>query len=714
MKKNPTTVALMVAISTTFSAYAQTTPTFEARRDYVGLFTQEAAVADTNGDGIPDLITTDGGFLQVLFGNGDGTFGRGTSQQIGGSNGMVAADLNGDGTVDLLLRGVDYGTNIGGFYVNTGNGDGTFQTGTFYPLGTDNGNIIGAPTVGDFNGDGILDVVDVGASGVWLFTGKGDGTFNPGVVVATLIPGGVGLATADFNEDGKLDLVVGISYANNVVGEGNGFFVLLGNGDGTFQTPQHFTEPNDPFGITAGALGVQGHAGIAMSIFDNGSYVAVYFGNGAGGFTGPKYVPLPNFGEEPVPAIGDLNGDGIPDLVTGGDYAYVAFGTAANTFKTPVEFPIQSVDGIYTVALADLRNDGRTDIVSDSQFGVSVLLNQTEGKFEDGLWTKLAEPAGCGVTADFNGDGKPDVAVNTSTGISILLGTGNTPALFTPGQSMALEGAGCLTSAGDVNGDGLPDLVITSPTGVVTYLGKGDGTFTLKSTTATSSSSYYVVLADFNHDGKLDFATAGNLLAYGNGDGTFQTPEPIVAAPPEAGFSNITTGDINNDGWPDIVMPVSGLPETNVFVLLNNQKGGFTQVSQTFGEGAGQAILADMNHDGKLDLLLDTNLYLGNGKGDFKFQVDLSFPGYGNQPTMVADVNGDGILDVAVVAPGSIEVYLGIGKATYATPFFLGTGPSPGSLFPANLHGQKAKADLPDLVAPDGTGGVMVLLNTTK
>ncbi len=83
-------------------------------------------------------------------------------------------------------------------------------------------------------------------------------------------------------------------------------------------------------------------------------------------------------------------------------------------------------------------------------------------------------------------------------------------------------------------------------------------------------------------------------------------------------------------------------------------------------------------------------------------------------PSMVADVNGDGIPDIALLAGGTVQIYLGLGNATYGTPFYLGTGPSPGTIFPANLHGQRASKGLPDLVAPDETGGVEVLLNTTK
>jgi len=378
--------------------------------------------------------------------------------------------------------------------------------------------------------------------------------------------------------------------------------------------------------------------------------------------------------------------------------------------------------GTYQVVLADLRNNGLTDIVIDASEAVSVLLSMGKGEFEDGIWTTVSGGAGCGVTADFNGDGKPDLAVTTSTGIAILLGTGNAKSPFTLGSTIPVTGAGCLV-VGDLNGDGIPDLLVPvdgNPNALLSYLNNGSGTFTLKSATPTPNSGGYVVLADFNHDGKLDFATSGNLLALGNGDGTFQTPAPIVSPLPSGGFSSIAAGDINNDGWPDLVLTSEAIPYVDLYVLLNNQPGGFTQVPTDFGALTNQAILADLDGDGNLDLVLQgvsaggAFVYLGNGTGTFTYQVtltdDFGFPGI----NLVADLNGDGIPDIAVLESDTLEIYLGQGGGAYATPFEIGTGPSPGSLLVANVHGQLASAGLPDIVAPDTSGGVMTLINQTK
>ena len=347
-----------------------------------------------------------------------------------------------------------------------------------------------------------------------------------------------------------------------------------------------------------------------------------------------------------------------------------------------------------------------------------MLLSETKGLYEDGIWTSVTGGAGCGVAADFNGDGKSDLAVKNANGISILLGTGKYLTPFTAGANIGLAGADCLVT-GDINGDGIPDLLVPVNGTVVAYLGNGNGTFTLTSTTPTPSGGY-LALGDFNYDGKLDFATTGNLIALGNGDGTFQNPTDIVSDPPSTGFSGIAAGDINNDGWPDLVLTNNGIPYNDVYVLLNNQQGGFTQVPTNFGPLTTQPILVDLNSDGALDLVVvntssgAAGVYLGNGVGGFSFKQLLTGPLIDTAAVnLVADVNGDGVPDICILESDTLEIYLGKGGATYATPFDIGTGPFPGSVLVEDLHGQSSKTGIPDIVVADTSGGVMTLLNLT-
>lgn len=565
--------------------------------------------------------------------------------------------------------------------------------------------------VGDFNGDGLLDIATAGNSGVWLLTGKENGTFNS-PVLAVALSGAENLASTDCNLDGKLDLAVTTPNANIGGVGGAGIAVLLGNGNGTFQPAQILSLPKYSNAITVGSLTKGGPPSIVVNA-PYSSDVWIFFGNGKGGFLGPKGVSLPGVNLNGL-AIGDLNGDGIGDLVS--EAGNVAYGLGGGYFTKPISYPIEGAEEIRNVVVADLRGNGQPDIITGGYEAISVLLNVGKGLMEDGIWTNVTGGAGCGAAADFNRDGKPDLAVDNANGVSILLGTGKYLTPFSAGTNIALPGAACLIT-GDLNGDGIADLLVpvNGPSlAVNAYLGNGDGTFTLKSTTPTPSGGY-LALGDFNQDGKLDFVSSGNLIALGNGDGTFQNPTTIVASSP--GFSGITVGDINNDGWPDIVLTSLNFP-TPIIVLLNNQQGGFTQPPSEQSYQGTQPLLADLNGDGKLDLVLGNGgarVFQGNGDGTFS--APTSFygvaPGESGGANLIADVNGDGNLDLLVLQSDTLEIYLGEGNATFASPFSIGTGPSPGSIFVENLHGQSSKAGIPDIVEPDSSGGVMVLFNLT-
>jgi hypothetical protein len=165
--------------------------------------------------------------------------------------------------------------------------------------------------------------------------------------------------------------------------------------------------------------------------------------------------------------------------------------------------------------------------------------------------------------------------------------------------------------------------------------------------------------------------------------------------------------DLNGDGEVDLVLaggPGDGQQPEGMSVCLGNGDGTF---QGAVGDGYLDLIFSYLSGGG-------ASVYLGDGTGAFTYQATLLNSLGISGINMVADLNGDGIPDVAVLAADAMAIFLGQGDATYAAPFDVGTGPTPGSLLVANLHGQAASAGLPDVVAPDNSGGVIVLINKTK
>jgi hypothetical protein len=210
-------------------------------------------------------------------------------------------------------------------------------------------------------------------------------------------------------------------------------------------------------------------------------------------------------------------------------------------------------------------------------------------------------------------------------------------------------------------------------------------------------------------------------MALGNGDGTFQAPVSIVANPGNGGYDWIAAGDVNNDGWTDLVLTRSQTSRPALFVLVNNHQGGFFQNRILNNDGPRWVTLSDFNRDGNLDALVTmyygsykAAVYLGNGHGGFTLKGTLPFAASYYNPAQAADINGDGIPDALLPADGSLEIFVGKGDGTFYTPFDIGTGPGAGQILTQNLHGQPATAGLPDIVAPDSSGGVRVLINLTR
>jgi hypothetical protein len=216
-----------------------------------GYDTQEVAVADLNGDGIPDLVGTSSGVagnpgnIFILLGKGNRHFAKAVNISSGGHspNGIAVGDLNHDGIPDLVVANSHSTGGYGNVAVLLGKGDGTFDKPVRYKAGIAPWQVV----LGDFNGDGNLDMAVVpidGENKIYVLLGNGDGTFGKAEAYRSgMFPESI--AVADFNGDGILDLAVA-----NVTGpKPSHISILLGNGDGTFQPPIAF-----PVGINPASL----------------------------------------------------------------------------------------------------------------------------------------------------------------------------------------------------------------------------------------------------------------------------------------------------------------------------------------------------------------------------------------------------------------------------------------------------------------------------
>ena len=387
------------------------------------------AVADLNHDGNPDIVVAsqcfvsgpcnynegDNGAVSVLLSTGDGKFAPAQTYYSGGGTAysVTVADVNGDGNPDILVVNACVGVNkcgSGVVGVLLGKGDGTFQPAQSYG----SGGVQPFPiTVADVNGDGKPDIVagnacvpGCGSSVVGLLLGNGDGTFQSAL---SIDPGGLdpeSLAVKDVNGDGKADLVI----ANVCFSAGDcsgSVSVLFGNGDGTFQAAQTYLAGGyagrsvliaDVNGDGKSDL-VVANADISGSDNLNG-VVGVLLGNGDGTFQSAQTYNTGAFDTNNV-AIADVNGDSIPDLVTSNSCHSTKYGSSCGSGAVGVllgkgdgtfgKATIYSAGGVQSklLAVADLNHDGRPDVVivnvcssgqSCANGSVGVLFNV--GKFE--------------------------------------------------------------------------------------------------------------------------------------------------------------------------------------------------------------------------------------------------------------------------------------------------------------------------------------------
>jgi FG-GAP-like repeat/PASTA domain len=321
-------------------------------------------------------------------------------------------------------------------------------------------------------------------------------------------------------------------------------------------------------------------------------------------------------------AIGDLNGDGKPDLVTANDEANtvsVLLNRGDASFRAKRDYPTGHFP--VAVAIGDLNGDGKRDLVTANEQAntVSVLLNRGDGSF--GVRANYAtggSPRSVAI-GDLNGDGSPDLAIanfggenhsTVGTTASVLLNRGD--GSFQPSVDYATGKGPISVAIGDLNGDGRPDLAIANFGGgvpstfgstVSVLLNRGDGSFEAKRDYRTGISPDSVAIGDLNGDGKPDLAIANgqgatvSVLA-NRGDGSFEARRDYRTG---SDSDSVAIGDLNGDGKPDLA--TASAIQSIVSVLANRGDGSF-QAARHFATGGADSPVAvgDLNGDGRPDL----------------------------------------------------------------------------------------------------------------
>lgn len=464
---------------------------------------------------------------------------------------------------------------------------------------------------------------------------------------------------ADFNLDGKPDVAAGN-------------YLLLGNGDGTFQGVGGLPFPfvNCQCGALGGAVvgDFDKNAAPYIAAADTNTNLYILSNDGTGTLALAHTYTLQQAALGLATA--DLNGDGNLDLLGAGAAGYsVLLGNGDGSFRTPVFYSLANSAGPYSTVIADFNRDGKLDLaIPAGSQSVAVLLGNGDGTFQSPIYTFDGNGAGL-VSADFNGDGKPDLAAVGASGIAILLGNGD--GTFQTATFISTVTSESVLFTADLNGDGKPDLITG---GGEVFLGNGDGTFT---PAADYRGISVYALADINGDGKPDVIgpqTSTQCCGFylGNGDGTFGPYISVLNIESDKVFQFVPgfvlAADMNGAGKQDVIMGGGAI----LFVLINITNPvtvNLVPTSLSFSEPVGvssQPSVAHLTNTGIQDLTISSIQITGANRGDFsmttgcaptfppndscKFNITFTPTAYGNRNAFLT------ITDNAPNSPQSVRL----------------------------------------------------------
>lgn len=693
--------------------YATKVDVMSGSGNYVGILCK-----DFNLDGDMDIAVSrfNGGGIGVSFGNGDGTFGGvATYGSASSPYFLESGDFDGDGDIDIITPRQS-GTQVT-VYLN--NGSGVFDSGTNYTNGIATRDL----AVADYDNDGILDVAAVSESGqtpplVRVQLGDGSGGFGSFVdsIPLTGESDAESIEAGDLNNDGDPDLVAL---------RGNRLLILIGDGDGTFQTPVLYTFPCNALAARISDIDSDNDLDVVGSC--STGLFGTAFNNGSGVFSSGVSLTT-NTSDADHLEIGDLNNDGIIDVVTTGfdetisvligiagfqttalSPARNALDVAANSNITitmedslnpatviqgniPVFGSGALLPGAYSVTTTTISNDTIVfNPTNDFELGETIEVVLTDSVVSTGAIAATPQNYTFVVEAT-NGLGSFD----TATVLSTNDGNTRTPAEIEPG---------------DLNNDGHIDIAYgfssAGTAGLGVRLNNGDGTFASQVIYSSSLNSQRIEITDLDNDGFNDIILSSqnsNVMDVfiNNGDGTFAG---VVTYPGR--IEDFETVDIDMDGDKDFV--ASAASNDYVGVFLNNGDGTFAaSVDYIVNNPNGMAV-GDFDNDGDPDVFVGAinsanSYYYFANNGDGTLATPTTVALTGNISWLLeGDFNNDGNLDI-VGTNGSTNVMFflaGDGDGTFQSPVTYATANSPRGLDAGDFD---ADGDL-DVIVTNSTLG---------